>query len=231
MAYSVLQPTLIPVGEGRTRSQPGPDTREPLSAHLCSTSELDPRSPLLGVCQRHSSTPTNVPEACRNKFFFAEIDMSTVLVNFFIVLYLSFAWCWVQPKTSPFSWLIYPFRKYLRWLGLAHSWNMFAPTPTRSNRYMQAELTFASGTVRVWKAPRLSEFNRFDAFLSERHKKFQLSVLKSTSGFVRPALCEYLIRAYDSPTDPPVEVKLHFCISCLQDTNQKNSKLERKYGE
>ena len=77
---------------------------------------------------------------------------------------------------------------------------------------MQAELTFASGTVHVWKAPRLSEFNRFDAFLFERHKKFQLSILKSTSGFERPALCEYLIRAYDSPTDPPVEVKLQFCI-------------------
>jgi hypothetical protein len=133
-------------------------------------------------------------------------------VNLFIAAYLTFAWLWAMPGGSPLRRLIEPVAKYVRWLGLWHSWNMFVPDPTRTNRYLEAEVRLASGAVATWRACRLCELRPVRAFLSKRHRKFQLNVVRNHYHVIRPALCDYLARQLARPDDPAVEVRLLYCF-------------------
>ena len=132
-------------------------------------------------------------------------------VNLFIAAYLAFAWLWSLNSRSPLRRLAGPFEKHVKWLGLWHSWNMFVPDPSRTNRYIEAEITLASGAVVTWRAVRLSELNRINAFLSKRHRKYQLNLVRNHYHVIRPALCDYLAGRFGSPEDPATEVTLfHF---------------------
>lgn len=129
-------------------------------------------------------------------------------VNLFIAAYLTFAWLWTLPGGSPLRRLIVPLEKHVRWLGLWHSWNMFVPDPTRTNRYIEAEVRLFSGDVGTWRAPRLCEMGAVHAFLSKRHRKYQLNLVRNHYHVIRPALCDYLAKQFGTPADPPVEVTL-----------------------
>ena len=132
-------------------------------------------------------------------------------VNLFIAAYLAFAWLWGLDNRSPLRRLAAPIEKPVKWLGLWHSWNMFVPDPSRTNRYIEAEIRLASGAVVTWRALRLSELDRFSAFLSKRHRKYQLNLVRNHYHVIRPALCDYLASRFGSPDDPATEVTLfHF---------------------
>lgn len=134
--------------------------------------------------------------------------MKTVLINAFICAFLYVAWAWTLPQASLLRRFLRPFSRYVAWLGLWHSWNMFAPNPLSATRYLRARIKLANGDCVIWAAPHAGEAGHVRAFLMMRHRKFQLSLQGRYYLPLRAALADYLLRKYNFEENPPVEIRL-----------------------
>ena len=113
-------------------------------------------------------------------------------VNAFIVAYLLVAWGWNLPPDMPLQRLVNKVRGVVLYLGLWHSWNMFAPEPLYVNRRLSAVLYLANGETRVWEALDLGRMPWWRAFFEVRDRKYQDNLLSGELAYLKPALCEWL---------------------------------------
>lgn len=102
------------------------------------------------------------------------------------------------------------FEPYLLYTGLWQSWDMFSPNPMSINAYLEAELTMANGTKKVWEFPRMEKMGLFDKFRYERYRKWAIDRVRldAYSG-IWPETARYIARLfYDDPAGPPREITL-----------------------
>lgn len=82
--------------------------------------------------------------------------LRVALVNTFLVFHLVAVAAWLAPAGWwPRDQLVVRVGPYLRALGLAQRWAMFAPNPPRANPKIAASLRFADGSERTWQLPPL----------------------------------------------------------------------------
>lgn len=72
-------------------------------------------------------------------------------VDFFILLLLFFLWCHDLPADLPSNRLVRFVREPFLWLGLWHSWAMFAPEPLHVNRRLKAIIHYSDGAIDEWR--------------------------------------------------------------------------------
>lgn len=131
-----------------------------------------------------------------------------IVVNVFIAGYVFLTLAWTAPEGAPLRRFIAPFSRWVRWSGLWHSWNMFAPDPLSATRYLVVEIVLRSGAVLLWQAPRVDDQPILRAFRQMRHTKYQSALFQKNQAYLRGPLVQYMLAKYDFADDPPVEVRL-----------------------
>ena len=131
-----------------------------------------------------------------------------VLVNCFIVTYLIYAWCFDQPKNATSRKLALFIDPIARWMGLWHSWRMFAPNPIFVNRKVAVELTHPDGSVKIFDEPDISTMGKWSAFLNSRERKYQSSLTGNSYKSHRPAICKYVLNQAIEAGEPVSIVRL-----------------------
>lgn len=114
-----------------------------------------------------------------------------VLTDVFILLLLLFLWCWDYPVDHPPRRLIHWLSLPLVYIGLWHSWAMFAPQPIHVNRRLRAVIRWNDGTFDLWTplGPRRSAlFN----LLYARSFKYECSLLSTAGTAPLRSLAEFL---------------------------------------
>ena len=101
-------------------------------------------------------------------------------------------------------------RPYIVWSGLFQAWDMFAPDPAKLNSYVQAEVWFRDGSVRLWSIPRMNELGYFDRYFKERYRKYATEYLRMDShSALWPDAARYVARLHRDPSNPPTAVRLN----------------------
>lgn len=120
-------------------------------------------------------------------------------INTFIVCYLFIAWSWSLPKNSARRRVAQKLGPIVRWLGLWHSWSMFAPEPILVERKLAVELAYKDQSVDVYDLPDIADDPAATAFLNIRDRKYQSVLCKKNEAVQRPALCRYFADHYTDP--------------------------------
>jgi hypothetical protein len=111
-----------------------------------------------------------------------------------IWLLLIWIWCWDYPANKPLQKVATLISRPFLWLGLWHSWAMFAPEPIRVNRRLKATIHYCNGAVDEWRPIEPRRSNWFLDLLWFRHFKYQFSVLSGTNKVLWKPLCDWLFR-------------------------------------
>jgi hypothetical protein len=115
-----------------------------------------------------------------------------IATNLFILAVLLFLVCWDYPVDHPprrlVHWLAQPFT----YLGLWHSWAMFAPQPIHVNRRLRAAVTWSDGSVDIWRPLGPGKSALFN-MLYVRSFKYECSLLSTAGELPLLALAEFLV--------------------------------------
>jgi hypothetical protein len=94
---------------------------------------------------------------------------------------------------------------------LAQQWDMFA-NPPLSNKYLEAEVTFADGGHGTWRFPRLDEGGYFQRYCNERYRKWATESVMEAAGRPLPLVAEaaarYAARQVERPGNAARKVEL-----------------------
>lgn len=105
---------------------------------------------------------------------------------------------------------------YARRIGLFQNWSMFAPNPQHVNAYVDAEITYQRGQVRVWAFPQMQELGYFERYRKERYRKWSNERLASPeNSALWPDAARYIARLNADAFNPPRMVKLVYCSSAI----------------
>ncbi len=131
-----------------------------------------------------------------------------VLTNLFILVYIAYAWSWHLPKDSIAKRVVDKASPVILWLGLWHSWKMFAPRPCLANRRLILELIYANRRKTIVQDMDLGELSRWSAFLNCRERKYQVNLAGTDHTSHWDALCRYAAKHYSNSKSPVVRVNL-----------------------
>ena len=124
----------------------------------------------------------------------------------FIVAWLFIAMFWSQtPGRFPRR-LVQPLSPLVRWLGLWHSWGMFAPSPMASDRRTFARVRMHDGTHHEMELPVAT------GFLAEargvRHRKILNNLGRRHSPYLEYGLSKWVVRKARAEGFDPAMVSL-----------------------
>ncbi len=131
-----------------------------------------------------------------------------ILTNLFIILYLVIAWTWHLPKDSHAKRLVDKASPVVMWLGLWHSWKMFAPQPSLVNRRLIIELVHANRKKVVIADTNLESLSRWSSFLNCRERKYHSNLAGPDYKSHQDALCRYAASHFSNSNSPVVRVNL-----------------------
>ena len=122
----------------------------------------------------------------------------SILSNIFILVYVVYAWSWHSPKDSFSKRMVDKASPFIMWLGLWHSWKMFAPRPTLVNHRLIIELVHANRRKTIVEETSFVGLSRWSAFLNSRERKYENNLAGSDFKFHWDALCRYAATHYRS---------------------------------
>jgi hypothetical protein len=132
------------------------------------------------------------------------------IVNSFLLFHLVLMVSWSLPVNSllvaavkgamaPYAWK----------MGLFQDWSMFAPHPPHDNTYINAEITYSDGQIRVWEFPQMQDLGYIDRYFKERYRKWSNERLRVEENSVLwPDAARYIARLNSNEFNPPRLVKL-----------------------
>jgi hypothetical protein len=130
-------------------------------------------------------------------------------INAFIVLQLYVIVFWGMPGWNLRQALIQPVEPYVLKLGLWHSWDMFSPDPLAVNFHLEAHITYADGSVRIWEFPRMEKLGYWERYQKERFRKWRERVRQDVYAVVWDDTARYVARLNNNnPANPPRQVVL-----------------------
>lgn len=118
-----------------------------------------------------------------------------------------------------------PIYGYLYPTGLWQYWDMFAPDPSQTDIWCDAEVTFLDGTKTTFKYPRIKALSIPEKFMQERHRKFYERVNSEKAPFYwMPFAQAIALKSATDPNSPPVQVTLvrHYQSVMRHDKQEKN---------
>lgn len=137
--------------------------------------------------------------------------ISRALISVFIIFHAVVFAAWTAPLNFP---LIDKFRAlvrpYMIYTGLFQAWNMFAPDPLRLNSYLEAEVRFANGEIKLWQEPRMDQLGLIGKYYKERYRKYMNEHLRlDEQADLWPDAARHIARMYDTDkSNPPMSVRL-----------------------
>jgi hypothetical protein len=130
-------------------------------------------------------------------------------INIFLLFHL-FAiliWCW--PSNSlPILVCRGLVRPYFLWTGLFQSWDMFSPSPKRTNNYLQAMLVYPDGETDYWEFPRMERLSLRKRYSKERYRKFEENLTEDKFSDLWPDAARYIAREAAKGSKRPEMVML-----------------------
>ena len=126
----------------------------------------------------------------------------------FILVHVYIMVTWGLPGSRFRSNAIRPVDDYVIYSGLWHSWDMFSPEPLSVNFHVEAEVTFADGSKKVWEFPSMEKLGIWEKFQKERYRKWRERVRQDAYNMIWPYTARYIARLHNNPTNPPVQVAL-----------------------
>jgi len=117
--------------------------------------------------------------------------------DLFIVIFLWIAWSWSLPEDAPAKWLVNHVAKLISWLGLWHSWRMFAPNPTSTTRRLVVLVEYADGSKYEWRPPGTLPEGAWPAFLHSRFRKFTDNASAGKAKGLQWSMADYAVRRFD----------------------------------
>jgi hypothetical protein len=137
----------------------------------------------------------------------------TILINLFIVCYIIFAWGWSYPGKMPAKKLLMPLSYAVNFIGLSHSWRLFAPNPIHATLLLTGIITLDDTSVLIWKPVGAVIQNHWQGFLYARERKWQQFLLTGKANYIYLSLCEHLVSVCRHAGHSPVSVRLvkHEC--------------------
>jgi hypothetical protein len=124
-------------------------------------------------------------------------------VNIFILFHLFAIVSWCLPSSRyPVLFARDLVRPYLLWSGLFQSWDMFSPSPKRTNSYVEAMLVYSDGTTEYWPFPRMERLGYVQRYTKERYRKFEEVMIDDKFSDMWPDVCRYVARHAPRPSGP-----------------------------
>lgn len=108
-----------------------------------------------------------------------------------------------------------PVYGYLYTTGFWQYWDMFAPDPSQTDVWCDAEVVFLDGTKANFAYPRIKSLPLQEKFMRERHRKFYERVNSDLTPFFWPPFAQAIaLQMATDPNDPPVQITLirHFQV-------------------
>lgn len=140
--------------------------------------------------------PMKLPDASREKkgehFLRKWMDRAVSAFVFFHVLAIG-SWC-LPFNPAPVRACRSLAGPYLLWSGLFQSWDMFAPSPLRTNSYLEARLIYADGTTEYWAFPRMDRMSLTERYAKERYRKFKECLLMDRNSDLWPDAARHVAR-------------------------------------
>jgi hypothetical protein len=131
--------------------------------------------------------------------------MGEVLASAVVVLGVIVIWCTDLPRDSVARRLAAPVLRPARWLGLGHTWKLFAPRPARGHTRLVLEVVRADGSVDevAYPPPSLEVHGRPIG----RAGKLRRTLLARNHPGLRASFARFVV-AHDVPQGPdPVAVR------------------------
>jgi hypothetical protein len=150
-------------------------------------------------------------------------------VKVLVILHVLAITAWAMPEPTPAAvkgerkpigteWLLYwnhhgpkqfqPLRAYVGVTGFWQYWDMFSPNPSHTDIWVDAEVVYRDGTVKVYQYPRIFLLSIPEKFLKERYRKFYERVNSNDHMLLRSVFAERIAHLNDDPKNPPVTVRL-----------------------
>lgn len=129
-------------------------------------------------------------------------------LNGFIILQLYVIVFWGMPGSRFRNLMVQLVEPYVIKLGLWHSWDMFSPDPLAVNFNLEAHITFADGSLRIWEFPRMEKLGVWERYQKERFRKWRERVRQDVYRAVWDDTARYIARQVHDPANPPVKVVL-----------------------
>jgi hypothetical protein len=151
-------------------------------------------------------------------------------LNVFIAFHVLGLAIWALPDSPLRKKLARPFEKYVVYLGLWHSWGMFAPKPLDINFDVQATLKYRDGSTAVWIAPRVEQLSMWERVPKERYRKWRERIRSDDYSMIWDDTSRWIARQMNkNPQNPPVEVRLtrYWAPIPKVNLNQDHQPLER----
>jgi hypothetical protein len=152
-----------------------------------------------------------VPKTLRDKFsptnrFAGWRDR---VINLFLLFHLFAILIWCLPSNSlPLVVCRELVRPYFLWSGLFQSWDMFSPSPRRTNGYLQAMLAYSDGTTDYWEFPRMDRLSLSERYSKERYRKFEENLSEDKFPDLWPDVARYIARHAPDGSKRPEMVML-----------------------
>lgn len=139
-----------------------------------------------------------------------ELTLRHALISGFIAVHLFAIACMSIPiDTSIVRAVRARVQPYMRAIGLAQAWPMFAPDAPTFNGHVEAQITYRSGHTQVWVIPFPSAYPLRDRFFVERYRAWGEYVWADPSPALRVDAARYVALTHgDRPADRPVTVTL-----------------------
>jgi hypothetical protein len=105
-----------------------------------------------------------------------------------------------------------PFYAYLYTTGFWQYWDMFAPDPSQSDLWLDAEVEYLDGTKKIYEYPHMKKMSLAEKFIYERHRKFTERVNMETvqAQFLRAPFGQAIAtKTATNPDNPPVIVRIN----------------------
>lgn len=121
-----------------------------------------------------------------------------ISTNIFIVFILFFMIFWDRENTSPIKKYWMPkIQPVLLWLGLTHTWKMFAPDPPTYNVWPKIKIYLNDGNFFIWEPTRYAELNAIEKLRYKKFHKFYHEIARAkTAHYSKIDFINYLIHKH-----------------------------------
>lgn len=105
-------------------------------------------------------------------------------------------------KTSPIV------QDYIFTSGTWQYWDMFAPNPSQTDWYGDAEVVYKDGSKKPFAYPRMFALPLHNKYVQERYRKFYERIQSENGAYLWPSFAMHVAHVCDNPSNPPVSVRL-----------------------
>jgi|GEM_PF-2125613 len=130
------------------------------------------------------------------------------MVDLFIIWFLLICIGYDLPRGHLLKELTKPFNRLVRYIGLTHSWQLFAPNPPTASTKLVGLIFMQNGETIRWGGRFLTRHSWLQCWLLTRHRKFETNIAFTRNQDLLQGYCELLTRRYRAAGFEPARIEL-----------------------